>query len=102
MGMDRHGLKRLKDDKIIGLQIEHEKEWISVKPIPNSFVVNIGDAIEILSNGMYKSIKHRAITNENEAMISIATFTFANNELEIGPLNSMVDDQHHPRMYQKS
>ncbi|XVE69317.1 hypothetical protein DITRI_Ditri09bG0142600 [Diplodiscus trichospermus] len=91
----------LQDDEIIGLQIKNKEEWIPVKPITNSLVVNLGDAVEILSNGMYKSIEHRAITNEMKARISIATFAFLDDELEIGPLDSIVDDQHRPRMYQK-
>ncbi|XVF23934.1 hypothetical protein REPUB_Repub13aG0082800 [Reevesia pubescens] len=44
----------LQDDEITGLQIKQKEEWIPVKPIPNCLVVNIGDAIEIMSNGMYK------------------------------------------------
>ena len=50
---------------------------------------------------MYKSIEHRAITNEKKARISIAAFAFPDEELEIGPVDSMVDDHHRPRMYQK-
>ncbi|XP_022764519.1 protein SRG1-like [Durio zibethinus] len=89
----------LQDDEVTGLQIRHKEAWIPVKPIPNSLVVNIGDATEIQSNGMYKSIEHRAITNEEKPRISIATFMFPDDEQEIGPLESMIDDHHHPRMY---
>ncbi|XWS74939.1 hypothetical protein CRYUN_Cryun01aG0041500 [Craigia yunnanensis] len=91
----------LQDDEITSLQIKHKEEWIPVKPIPNSLVVNVGDATEILSSGMYKSIEHRAITNEKKARISIAAFAFPDEELEIGLVDSMVDDYHRPRMYQK-
>ncbi|XP_021296096.1 protein SRG1-like [Herrania umbratica] len=91
----------LQDDEIIGLQIRHKEEWIPVKPIPNSLVMNIGNAVEILINGMYRSIEHRAITNEKKERISVTAFAFVDDELEIGPLDSMVDDLHRPRMYQK-
>ncbi|XVE52634.1 hypothetical protein DITRI_Ditri02bG0137800 [Diplodiscus trichospermus] len=89
----------LQNDDVIGLQIKHDGAWISVKPIPNSLVVNIGDATEIQSNGMYKSIEHRVITNEEKPRISIAAFMFPDDEQEIGPLESMIDDNHRPRMY---
>lgn len=56
---------------------------------------------QILSNGVYKSIEHRAITNEKKERISIATFVFPDEEQEIGPLESMVDELHRPRMYRK-
>ncbi|XVF83720.1 hypothetical protein PTKIN_Ptkin16aG0514400 [Pterospermum kingtungense] len=89
----------LQDDEITGLQIKHKEAWIPVKPVPNSLVVNIGDATEILSNGMYKSIEHQAITNEKKPRRSIATFTFLSDEHELCPLETMVDDCDHPRIY---
>ncbi|XWS74943.1 hypothetical protein CRYUN_Cryun01aG0041900 [Craigia yunnanensis] len=73
----------LQDDEIPGLQIRHNDEWFL-----------------FLSNGMYKSIEHRAITNEKKTRISLATVMFPYDELEIGPLESMVDD-HRLRMYRK-
>lgn len=39
----------MQDDEITSLQIKHEGAWIPVKPIPNSLVVNIGDATEVAS-----------------------------------------------------
>ncbi|TYH51750.1 hypothetical protein ES332_D10G300000v1 [Gossypium tomentosum] len=89
----------LQDDEINGLQIKHKEVWIDAKPIPNSLVVNIGDAIEILSNGMYKSIEHRAISNEKKPRMSIATFVMPGDEVQIGPLDSMVNEKHLPRSY---
>ncbi|KAK6234234.1 hypothetical protein QUC31_006640, partial [Theobroma cacao] len=56
---------------------------------------------KILSNGMYRSIEHRAITNEKKERISVSAFAFVDDELEIGPLDSMVEDLNRPRMYQK-
>lgn len=50
---------------------------------------------------MYKSIEHRAITNEKKPRKSIATFTFLDDEHELYPLESMVDDCNRPRMYGK-
>ncbi|MFQ6647882.1 hypothetical protein Gotur_021265 [Gossypium turneri] len=89
----------LQDDDVTGLQIKHNEAWVPVKPIPNSLVVNIGDATEIQSNGMYKSIEHRAIINEKKPRISIATFMFPDDEQEIGPVETMIDDQNHPKLY---
>ena len=31
-----------------GLQIRKEGRWVPVKPLPNAFVVNIGDIMEVL------------------------------------------------------
>ncbi|KAK8302293.1 hypothetical protein V6Z12_D04G077200 [Gossypium hirsutum] len=79
----------LQDDDVTGLQIKHNEAWVPVKPIPNSLIVNIGDATEIQSNGMYKSIEHRAVTNEKKPRISIATFMFPDDEQEIGPVETV-------------
>lgn len=40
----------LQDNEISGLQIKHKEVWIDAKPIPNSLVLNIGDAIEVSYN----------------------------------------------------
>ena len=31
-----------------GLQVRKEGNWVPVKPLPNAFVVNIGDSMEVL------------------------------------------------------
>ncbi|KAK6933143.1 Isopenicillin N synthase-like, Fe(2+) 2OG dioxygenase domain [Dillenia turbinata] len=89
----------LQDNDVTGLHIRHKGEWVTVKPIPNAIVVNIGDILEVWSNGLYKSIEHRAVTNEKKARMSIATFFFPGFEAEIKPLDSMVDGIGRARMY---
>ncbi|KAM7263438.1 hypothetical protein ACFE04_001121 [Oxalis oulophora] len=89
----------LQDDETTGLEVRHKKTWVPVKPIPSGIVINIGDVVEAWSNGVYKSIEHRAITNGKKSRMSIATFVMPADEVEIGPFESMVDDISHPRMY---
>ncbi|XWS12440.1 hypothetical protein CRYUN_Cryun37aG0089000 [Craigia yunnanensis] len=60
-----------------GLQIQKDGKWVSIKPLPNAFVVNIVDIMEIVSNGIYRSIEHRAIVNSTKERLSIATFYFS-------------------------
>ncbi|KAH9304567.1 hypothetical protein KI387_008971, partial [Taxus chinensis] len=64
----------LQDDETVGLQICKEGEWIPVQPIPGALVINIGDMLEVMSNGRYKSVEHRAVTNIERDRISIAMF----------------------------
>ncbi|KAH7847732.1 hypothetical protein Vadar_029655 [Vaccinium darrowii] len=67
-----HGLLTLLiENEIGGLQIQHNGKWFNVNPLPNSFLVNTGDHLEILSNGRYKSIKHRAVVNNKSTRITI-------------------------------
>ena len=37
----------LLQDEVKGLQIQHEGRWVTVEPLPNSFVVNVGDHLEV-------------------------------------------------------
>ncbi|XP_026440618.1 probable 2-oxoglutarate/Fe(II)-dependent dioxygenase [Papaver somniferum] len=64
----------LQINKVEGLQINKEERWISVKPLPNAFVVNVGDVLEIMTNGIYRSVDHRAVVNSTKKRLSIATF----------------------------
>jgi isopenicillin N synthase-like dioxygenase len=43
------------------LQILHNGTWIRAPPIKNTLVVNIGDAMEICTNALYKATPHRVI-----------------------------------------
>ncbi|CAH8304150.1 unnamed protein product [Eruca vesicaria subsp. sativa] len=56
------------------LQIKKDGKWIPVKPLPNAFIVNIGDILEIITNGTYKSIEHRGVVNSEKERLSVAAF----------------------------
>ncbi|CAN5707181.1 isopenicillin N synthase family oxygenase [soil metagenome] len=45
-----------------GLQVEHAGEWISAPPLPGTFVVNIGEVLELASNGYLRATVHRVVT----------------------------------------
>ncbi|XP_059289699.1 protein SRG1-like [Lycium ferocissimum] len=78
-----------------GLQVRKDGIWVPVKPLPNAFIVNIGDMMEILSNGVYRSIEHRAI-NSNTESLSIATFYVFNLDSELGPAHSLIGPNNPP------
>ena len=45
--------------KISGLEVETEEGWVSAPPIPGTFVVNIGELLELASDGYLKATVHR-------------------------------------------
>ncbi|KAK7350299.1 hypothetical protein VNO77_08742 [Canavalia gladiata] len=90
----------MQDDDITGLEIRYKGNWVPVTPIRDALVVNVGDVIEILSNGKYKSIEHRAMTNKNRRRTSHVAFLFPRDDVEVGPFDHMIDDQN-PKLYQK-
>ncbi|CAN0897594.1 2-oxoglutarate-dependent dioxygenase 19 [Linum grandiflorum] len=69
-----HGLITLLiQNDISGLEIHHEGHWVEVgNVITGAFLVNISDHVEILSNGKYKSVLHRATVNKGTMRISVA------------------------------
>ncbi|TAM71681.1 MAG: isopenicillin N synthase family oxygenase [Microbacteriaceae bacterium] len=42
-----------------GLQVEHEGEWIDAPSVPGSFVVNVGEMLELATGGYLKATLHR-------------------------------------------
>ncbi|KAG2686416.1 hypothetical protein I3843_09G004600 [Carya illinoinensis] len=77
LGMPPHSdygfLTLLLQDEVEGLQIQFQEKWVTVQPIANSFVVNVGDHLEIFSNGKYKSVLHRVSVNPMKPRISVAS-----------------------------
>ncbi|XP_071710586.1 protein SRG1-like [Rutidosis leptorrhynchoides] len=73
-----------------GLQIRKDGKWVTVKPLPNALVVNVGDIMEIVSNGVYKSVLHRGMVNVDNERLSVATFYNNSAGTEVGPAKSLV------------
>jgi isopenicillin N synthase-like dioxygenase len=52
----------LLQDKVAGLQVEGDDGWIDAPPIPGTFIVNIGEILEIASNGFLRATLHRVVS----------------------------------------
>lgn len=76
-----------------GLQIKKDGIWIPVSPLPNAFVINIGDILEIVTNGAYRSIEHRGVVNYNKERLSIATFLNPKLDGDLGPAPSLISPE---------
>ncbi|KAM1154104.1 hypothetical protein ACFX2I_036453 [Malus domestica] len=79
-----------------GLQIKKDGAWMPVNFQKDAFVVNVGDIFEMLSNGVYKSIEHRAMVNSEKERVSVAMFFSPKFEAEIGPLRSLITPENPP------
>lgn len=62
------------DDKVSGLQLLKDGNWIDVPPLQHSIVINIGDQLEVITNGRYKSVLHRVIAQTDGNRMSLASF----------------------------
>ncbi|KAG2544407.1 S-norcoclaurine synthase 1-like [Panicum virgatum] len=77
----------LQVSSVAGLQIRREGAWIPVAPLPGALVANVGDVIEVLTNGRYRSIEHRAVVNATQERVSVAAFHSARfNAAPYGPI----------------
>lgn len=83
-----------------GLQVRKDGNWVPVTPLPDAFVVNIGDIMEVVSNGTYRSIEHRATVNSTKERLSVATFYSSNLDSELGPAQSIVGP-HNPPVFRR-
>ncbi|XP_059289638.1 protein SRG1-like [Lycium ferocissimum] len=83
-----------------GLQVWKDDIWVPIKPLPNALIVNISDMMGIVSNGVYRSIEHRAIENSNEERLSVATFYNINLDSELGPAPSLIGP-HNPAIFRR-
>ncbi|XP_045801078.1 protein SRG1-like [Trifolium pratense] len=80
-------------NEVEGLQVKKNCMWVPVKPLPNAFIVNIGDMIEIVTNGIYRSIEHRAMVNSEKERLSIAMFYNLKQESILGPMENLITEQ---------
>ncbi|KAF3323161.1 protein SRG1-like protein [Carex littledalei] len=80
----------LQVNDVQGLQIRKDNMWFNVENHPEAFVVNIGDILEIASNGRYPSVEHRAVVNTMKERISIGTFQIPYRLCTLGPLPEVV------------
>ncbi|CAD5329007.1 putative codeine 3-O-demethylase [Arabidopsis thaliana] len=81
----------LQANEVEGLQIKKNGKWVSVKPLPNALVVNVGDILEIITNSTYRSIEHRGVVNSEKERLSVAAFHNIGLGKEIGPMRSLVE-----------
>lgn len=84
---DSSTLSILSEDHVGGLQFFKDDQWLKVKPIPTTLVVNLGDMMQALSDDEYKSAKHKVELNKNKERVSICYFVFPEENTLINSSN---------------
>jgi len=79
-----------------GLQVLKDDAWVAVRPHPEAFAINVGDMLQVISNGRYKSAKHRAVVNKKQDRYSLAYFAQPPNWDLIVPPQELLDSKHPP------
>ena len=86
----------LKQDDRGGLQIKTKTGWIEAPPIPGSFICNIGDMLDRLTGGRYRSTPHRVSNRSPGDRLSFPFFFDPNFNAKVQPIESnrsLKDDQ---------
>ncbi|GAV72649.1 2OG-FeII_Oxy domain-containing protein/DIOX_N domain-containing protein [Cephalotus follicularis] len=76
-------------------------KWRIVPKLDGALQVLVGDHLEVLSNGIYKSVVHKAGLNSDMTRISIASFHSLGMDEQMVTAKELVDDQH-PKKYKDS
>ncbi|CAI9292581.1 unnamed protein product [Lactuca saligna] len=102
IGVKKHSdmgtLTMLLQDDIGGLYVKKagenvssgNEEWVEVPPTPGALVINVGDVLQILSNGKYKSAEHIVRTTSTASRVSIPIFNAPVPVAKIGPFPELV------------
>ncbi|KOM31828.1 hypothetical protein LR48_Vigan01g138400 [Vigna angularis] len=99
LGVGRHkdpgALTILTQDEVEGLEVKHKahEEWIRIKPIPNAYIINLGDIVQVWSNDAFESPEHRVVVNSEKERFSIPFFFFPAQETDVKPLEELINDQ---------
>ncbi|KAL2495457.1 1-aminocyclopropane-1-carboxylate oxidase 4 [Forsythia ovata] len=89
------------DDKVSGLQLLKDGEWVDVPPMRHSVVINLGDQLEVITNGKYKSVMHRVIAQTDGNRMSIASFYNPGSDAVIHPAPELVEREENKDLYPK-
>ncbi|CAD6334776.1 unnamed protein product [Miscanthus lutarioriparius] len=89
----------LADDRVRGLQVRRRGAWVTVHPVPDAFIVNVGDQIQVLTNATYRSVEHRVMVNAADERLSVALFYNPKSDLPLAPMPELVSPDR-PALYE--
>jgi len=82
----------LRQDDTGGLQVKSRSRWIDAPPIPGSFLCNIGDMLERLTRGIYRSTPHRVINTSSRDRLSFPFFFDPSFEARMQPVEGLSNE----------
>ncbi|KAI3457544.1 hypothetical protein Pfo_014207 [Paulownia fortunei] len=84
----------LRSNNTSGLQISlKDGNWISIPPDQNSFFINVGDSLQVMTNGRFKSVRHRVVANSSKSRLSMIYFGGPPLSEKIAPLPSLMEGE---------
>ncbi|XP_022724266.1 gibberellin 2-beta-dioxygenase-like isoform X2 [Durio zibethinus] len=81
----------LRSNNTSGLQIcLRDGTWVSVPPDQSSFFINVGDALQVMTNGRLRSVRHRVLADSLKSRVSMIYFGAPPLNERIVPLASLL------------
>ncbi|QCE08861.1 protein SRG1-like [Vigna unguiculata] len=97
---DGSGYTIILQDDVEGLQVHNNDKWFTIPTISHALFVLMGDQMEIMTNGIFKSPMHRVLVNSKRERISVAMFYTPEPNKEIGPEQGLVNEEQ-PKLFKK-
>lgn len=107
LGVGRHkdsgALTVLLEDDVGGLDVRRKSdgEWVRVQPVPDAFIINVGDIIQVWSNDKYESVEHRVTVNSERERFSIPFFFNPGPHVNVKPLEEVTSRTAEPARYEE-
>jgi isopenicillin N synthase-like dioxygenase len=79
----------LKQDALGGLEVKCKSTWIPAPPIPGTFVCNIGDMLDRMTGGLYRSTPHRVKCPTSADRLSFPFFFDPNFKAEVQAIEGL-------------
>lgn len=79
----------LRQDDVGGLQVKSRSRWVDAPPIPGTFICNIGDMLDRLTSGLYRSTPHRVRNTSQRDRLSFPFFFDPNFDALIQPIEGL-------------
>lgn len=79
----------LKQDTLGGLQVKVQGQWVEAPPMPDTFVCNIGDMLDRMTGGLYRSTPHRVRNSSGQGRFSFPFFFDPNFQAKVQPITGL-------------
>ncbi|KAH9321471.1 hypothetical protein KI387_016110 [Taxus chinensis] len=93
---DMSALTLLVSNEVPGLQVHNNGRWVTAVYVPNAITVHIGDQLEVLSNGKFKSVLHRSLVSKDKVRMSWPVFCAPPADQVIGPMKELINEDNPP------
>lgn len=88
-----------------GLELlQRDSSWLPIAAIPGQIIVDTGDMLQNLTNGLFKSTTHRVVNplDDRERRFSLPFFVHPRTAIDLSPLRQCIErtggDRHFPEL----